>query len=303
MQLVTIRTDGDRTDDDRTTGTGTGTGTRAGRVEGDDIVLLDAPDVGALLAAGDRVDRNADGPTVTLATADLAPVVPRPSKVVCVGLNYRSHIAESGLPTPAAPNWFAKFATALIGPTDPIVLPAGSVAADWEGELAIVIGRPVRHASPAEAAAAIAGCCVGNDVTMRDWQFRTDQWLAGKAVEATTPLGPSLVTADEVGDGTGLTLTTTVDGDEVQRADTADLAFSPVDLIVDLSAITSLAPGDVILTGTPGGVGVALQPPRFLAPGSVVTVTIDGVGTLTNRCVAEAALAVDAEAVDHEVAR
>ncbi len=264
--------------------------TRAGRIEGDQVVLLDAPDVGTLLAAGDAAMARlvaADGPTIPLAGCDLAPVVPRPPKVACVGLNYRTHIEESGLPAPTAPNWFAKFAGALIGPADPIALPAASHAMDWEGELAVVIGRPVRHATPAEALAAIAGFCVLNDVTARDLQFRTDQWLAGKTWEATTPLGPALVTRDEVGDGSGLRLTTTVDGEQVQDADTADLVFGPVDLVQDLSAIVTLEPGDVIATGTPGGVGIALQPPRFLVPGTEVRVAIEGLGELANRCIAE----------------
>jgi len=272
MRLVTVRR--------------AGGASRAGRVEGDAVVLLDAPDVGALLAAGG--DAGADGPTVPLSGADLAPVVPRPPKIACVGLNYRTHIAESGLPAPTAPNWFAKFATSLVGPYDPIVLPAASHAVDWEGELAVVIGRPVRHATAAEAFAAIAGFCVLDDVTARDLQFRTDQWLAGKTCDRTMPLGPALVTPDEVGDGGGLRLTTTVDGDVVQGADTSDLVFGPVDLVQDLSALVTLEPGDVIATGTPGGVGVALQPPRFLLPGTEVRVAVEGLGEVVNRCVAEA---------------
>jgi acylpyruvate hydrolase len=270
MQLVTIRTE---------------TGTRAGRVEGDDVVLLDAADVGALLRANDPERlTNAGGDTRSLASCDLAPVIPSPNKIACVGLNYRSHIEESGLTVPSHPNYFAKFTASLIGPHDPIALPAVSSMVDWEGELVVVIGAAVRHASPAEAQAAIAGFCVMNDVSMRDWQLRTEQWLAGKTFERSTPLGPALVTADEVGDGRGLDLTTTVNGTVRQKATTSDLVFGPVDLVADLSTVITLEPGDVIATGTPGGVGLAASPPTFLAAGDEVRVRIADVGELVNRC-------------------
>ena len=259
--------------------------TRAARLDGDELTLLDAPDVGALLAAGGLEGaRTATGESRPLAGADLAPLVLRPPKVVCVGLNYRSHISETGLPMPAAPNYFAKFARSLIGAHDPIVLPTNSTAVDWEGELGLVIGHEVRNATPAAALAAIAGFTIVNDISMRDLQFRTDQWLAGKAGERSTPVGPMLVTTDEVGDGSGLELVTRVGGEIRQQADTSDLVFSPVDIVVDLSRIIGLEPGDVIATGTPGGVGMAMNPPRFLVPGDEVRVSITGLGELVNPC-------------------
>ena len=271
MRLVTLRT---------------ADGTRAGRIEGDDVVTLDAPDVGAVLAAGtDRVTD--EGGRQALADADLAPVVPNPSKVFCLGLNYEHHIRETARELPKHPTLFAKFADALAGPRDPIVLPTASKAVDWEGELVIVVGRAVRHATGDEAAAAIAGFAVGNDVSMRDWQMRTMQWLQGKTWERSSPVGPALVTADEVGGPEpDLLLRVTVDDEVVQEARTGDLLFKPVYTVSYVSTIVTLKPGDLIFTGTPGGVGAARQPPRFLRPGEVVRTSIEGVGELVNEFVA-----------------
>ena len=156
---------------------------------------------------------------------------------------------------------------------------------DWEAELVIVIGQTVRRADDAQAAAAIAGFTVMNDVTMRDWQFRTREWLQGKTFEGTTPLGPMLVTPDELPGGVrpSLSLTCTVDGETVQEADTSDLVFDPVTLVQYVSTIGTLRPGDVIATGTPGGVGHARTPPRYLSVGNVVVASIDGIGQLRNR--------------------
>ncbi|MFQ5556530.1 MAG: fumarylacetoacetate hydrolase family protein [Acidimicrobiales bacterium] len=275
MRLVTIRT---------------GSGTRAGRVEGDEVVLLDATDVRAVLEAPSGLSAAVDvgGPSVVWADTDLAPVIPRPDKTICGGKNYLSHIAEMSGERPAHPTYFTKYARTLIGARDPISLPAPDVSTsvDWEGELAIVIGSPVRDADPAEALAAIAGFTVLNDVSVRDWQFRTSQFMAGTAFEGTTPLGPWLVTRDEVGDGTGLELRTEVDGVVKQSANTTDMCFTPVDIVIDLSRIITLDPGDVIATGTPSGVGHAREPREYLTHGSVVKVSIEGVGEIENRCVA-----------------
>jgi acylpyruvate hydrolase len=194
-------------------------------------------------------------------------VIPRPGKVVCVGLNYRHHILEMGRGLPEYPTLFAKFADVLIGPRDPIRLAPESSAADWEAELAVVVGRTVRRADEKGASAAIAGFCVLNDVTMRDWQYRTTQWLQGKSFEATTPVGPALVTPDGLPGGVrpALPITGAVDGETVQKADTSDLVFDPVALVRYISTIMTLRPGDLIATGTPGGVGHARKPPRYLA--------------------------------------
>ncbi|MFC5994576.1 fumarylacetoacetate hydrolase family protein [Pseudonocardia hispaniensis] len=264
----------------------TADGTRAARVEDDVAIELDAPDVGALLATEGWRDAAATGGTRhDLDSADLAPLVPRPGKIVCVGLNYRNHILEMGRELPTYPTLFAKFPEALIGPADPIALDPASQAVDWEAELAVVVGARVRRADDATAEAAIAGFSVLNDVTMRDWQYRSPQWLQGKTFEATTPFGPVLVTPDELPGGVRprLAITGSVDGETVQQANTADLVFDPVALIRYVSEIVTLNPGDVIATGTPGGVGHARKPPRYLTDGAVLVTQIDGIGRLENR--------------------
>src|SRR3954451_23163369 len=197
MRLVTIRT---------------ASGTQAGRLDGDTVLPLGAPDVGALLEAGVDNVREA-GDAIPLADADLAPVIPRPSKIICLGLNYRSHIEEMGAELPKHPTLFSQFPAALIGARDPIHLPDASKAVDWEAELAFVIGRRVRNASADEAAGAIGGYTICNDVSMRDWQWRTDQWLQGKTWDHSTPLGPALVSPDEVDHAADLRLRCEVDGE------------------------------------------------------------------------------------------
>ena len=196
---------------------------------------------------------------------------------------------RDGRRAPAYPTYFTKYARSLIGPRDEIALPNPAVSSqvDWEGELAIVIGRSTRNATAIEALEAIAGYTVCNDVSMRDWQFRTSQFLAGKAWDRSTPIGPALVTRGEVGDGSGLRIRTEVDGVVKQDGGTDDMIFSPVDIVQDLSRIITLDPGDVIATGTPSGVGHARRPPEYLADGSVVRVSISGVGELLNRCVVD----------------
>ncbi|NKQ52690.1 fumarylacetoacetate hydrolase family protein [Amycolatopsis sp. K13G38] len=268
MKLATIRTP---------------EGTRAARLTDDGYAELDFPDVGALLAAGDPATA-AGGAVHPLRGTALAPVVPHPGKVLCVGLNYRNHILEMGRDLPEYPTLFAKFADALIGPRDDIALAPESSAVDWEAELTVVVGKTVRRASEQEAEQAIAGFTVMNDVTMRDWQFRTKEWLQGKTFEGTTPLGPVLVTPDELPGGLrpSLSMTCAVNGEIVQKADTSDLVFGPVDLVRYASTIITLRPGDIIATGTPGGVGHARKPPRYLAEGDTVVTEIAGIGRLEN---------------------
>jgi acylpyruvate hydrolase len=261
-------------------------GTRAARIDGDTTVEIDAPDLGALLADPAWRERAAaaDGPRHDLAGADLAPLVPRPGKIFCVGLNYRTHILEMGRELPEYPTLFAKFPEALIGPHDPISLDPASEKVDWEAELAVVVGAPVRRATEAEAEAAIAGFAVLNDVTMRDWQYRSVEWLQGKTFEATTPFGPQLVTPDELPGGVrpALDLQCAVDGETVQAANTSDLVFDPVTLVAYISQILTLNPGDVIATGTPGGVGHARKPSRYLTDGAVLTTEFQGLGGQRN---------------------
>lgn len=279
MRLTTIR----RTD-----------GTSAGLVVGDTVTLLPGyADVRAVLEAAEAssldrvVGAAARGEQLALAGADLAPLVPRPEKVVCVGLNYRSHIEEMGRGLPAHPTLFAKYARALIGARDPIPLPPESPAVDWEVELTIVIGQRVRRARGAAALDAVAGFTVMNDVSMRDWQNRTIQFLAGKTWDSSTPVGPVMVTRDEIGDGAGLELTTEVDGVVMQRSNTSDLLFGVVELVEYVSTLVTLEPGDLIATGTPAGVGAGRTPPVFLQPGNVVRTTVAGIGACENVCRAE----------------
>ncbi|MET8354173.1 MULTISPECIES: fumarylacetoacetate hydrolase family protein [unclassified Micromonospora] len=272
MKLATLRING---------------GTRAVRLASDGYVDLGVADVGELLSRNDwaALASASGGPTYPAEGADLAPVVPRPGKIVCVGLNYRNHILEMGRELPQFPTLFAKYSEALIGAADDIALPAESDAADWEAELAVVIGSTVRRAIAEQAAAAIAGFSVLNDVTMRDWQYRTPQWLQGKTFEATTPFGPVLVTPDELPGGVrpALTMTASVDGELMQKVDTAELVFTPAELVAYASAILTLRPGDVIATGTPGGVGYARTPRRYLGHDSRLVTEISGIGRLDNR--------------------
>lgn len=273
MKLATIRTP---------------EGTRAVRIDDgpDGGAAVETGDacVGTLLRQADWRDRAAaaDGPRHAVDTLDYAPVVPWPEKIVCVGLNYRTHIQEMGRELPEYPTLFAKYARALVGAFDPVVLPAGSAEVDWEAELGVVIGTEVRHADLDTARAAIAGYTVVNDVTARDFQFRTVEWLQGKTFERSTPVGPWLVTDAVPGE-----ISCAVDGDVVQKSDTADLHFNPAALIAYISQIITLTPGDLIATGTPGGVGHARKPPRYLTEGSDMVTRIEGVGECRNRCVVE----------------
>ncbi len=272
MRLVTLRTQ---------EGTAAAVETADGYRELDGI-----PDVGSLLHRDDwrELASTASGDLHAKDDADLAPVVPQPGKIVCVGLNYRAHILEMGRELPEHPTLFAKFPETLIGPGDDIQLPAEDSAVDWEAELGVVIGRTGRRISEADAASHIAGYTVSNDVSMRSWQYRTLQWLQGKNWERTTPLGPALVTPDDWAPGAAIR--TVIDGEVMQEGSTGDLVHSPEFLVSYISTFVTLNPGDVILTGTPGGVGHAREPKRYLADGQLVEVTIDGLGTLRNQVVA-----------------
>lgn len=279
MRLVTLRTVD---------------GTRAGRVDGAEVFALDYPDVGALMAAGPGWEQSAaagGAAAGALEEVDLAPLIPAPRKIICIGLNYASHINEMGRELPAHPTIFAKYARALIGARDPIVLPAVSDRLDWEVELAFVIGRPVRHADEAAARQSIAGYTILNDISARDWQFRTTQFLQGKTFEATTPLGPALVTSDEFGPSVDLAVSCAVDGEVMQSGRTSDLIFPPVELVRYLSTIITLEPGDVIATGTPSGVGAGRTPEVYLRAGQTVRTSIEGLGELVNLCVSDEAQA------------
>lgn len=218
---------------------------------------------------------------IPAAEVELLNPVPAPTKVICCGLNYSDHILEMGRDLPDYPTLFAKFADTLTDP-DAQIEADESVDLDWEAELAVVVGSTLQNADEDEAAAAIAGYTVANDISMRDWQRRTLQWFQGKAFDATTPLGPVMVTADEINPEAGLEVICTLNGTEVQRGNTKTLVFSAAKLLSYISTFTVLRPGDVVLTGTPGGVGMGMTPPRFLKDGDELVTEIPGIGTLTN---------------------
>jgi acylpyruvate hydrolase len=224
---------------------------------------------------------------IPMTEVTLRPVIPRPGKVICVGLNYHAHVEETHRELPEYPVLFTKFATSLTGPADPITCPPESEAIDYEGELAVVIGERARRIAPATALSVVAGYTVANDVTMRDYQYKTHQWLQGKAWDASTPLGPALVTSDEIADPGALMLRTFVNGEQVQSASTELLIFDVATLVSVISGFATLEPGDVILTGTPGGVGFRREPQLLLGDGDVVAVEIDRVGRIENRFVRE----------------
>lgn len=226
----------------------------------------------------------ADGGRGVGAAADLTlgPPVPDAGKVLCIGLNYAPHVAETKRELPKHPDVFSKFASSLTGPTDDLSISRVSDKLDYEGELAVVIGRPCRDVSEADALDRVAGAMILNDISARDLQFNGTQWLPGKAVDGSTPCGPALVTLDEVGDPEDLELVTRVNGEEVQRSHTDRLIFSIPRIIAYVSHFLELLPGDVISTGTPEGIGSRREPPRFLAPGDVVEVAIDHLGSLRN---------------------
>lgn len=260
--------------------------TQAAVLDGGRLRGLSYPDVGAWLAAGSPpVESAYSGTEFSLDDVRFAPLVPQPGKIVCVGLNYREHILEMGRDLPEHPTLFAKFADALIGAEDDIVLPPSASRIDWEVELTVVIGRRVSRGSRAEAEKAIAGFTIANDISARDYQRRTLQWLQGKTFDNTTPLGPYLTTVDETGAEPHLDVSCSVNSVVKQSANTADLLFTPVELVEYISTITTLRPGDIILTGTPGGVGEGREPQEFLVNGDVVTTVIDGLGQTTNLCV------------------
>jgi acylpyruvate hydrolase len=263
----------------------------AARVENGAYVLLPFDNVGALLTEPDwRTLAAADGEVIEADSADLATLVPHPNKIICLGLNYASHIAEMGRPTPEYPTLFAKYDGALIGPIDDITLPQVSDKVDWEAELGVVIGARGRHVAADDALDLVAGYTVVNDVTVRDWQHRTREFLSGKTFEATTPVGPHLVTPDELPPGaTGLEIRCQVDGAVMQQSNTDDLLFNVAETIAYVSTIITLQPGDLIAMGTPGGVGAGRDPQVFLEDGQVLTTVIEGIGRLENRCRIESA--------------
>ncbi len=259
--------------------------TTAAVQQGEAWYRLAASDVGEFLRDPRWRERAemAAGRTEVIEKQRFGTLVQNPGKIFCCGLNYSEHIQETGRAIPIYPTLFAKFADTLCGPYDDIRLTGDSAKVDWEAELAVVIGRTISRGNEAEALESIAGYTVANDISMRDWQQRTLQWLQGKSFDATTPVGPELVTTDDLDPQRGLDIRCEVNGVTVQSGNTSTLVFSAVQLVSYISQFSTLRPGDIVLTGTPGGIGMAMDPPQYLTSGDRVSTTIEGIGTLSNR--------------------
>jgi 2-keto-4-pentenoate hydratase/2-oxohepta-3-ene-1,7-dioic acid hydratase in catechol pathway len=247
-----------------------------GRLDGDVVVPM-GDDLVAFLAGAPVVEGERRPYREVRAVAP----VPRPGKIVCVGLNYRDHAAETGTPVPTEPVLFAKFANSVVGDGATVGIPPATTEVDWEAELGVVIGSTTRRVTPERALDHVAGYVVLNDLSARDLQRRGGQWTRGKAVDGFLPMGPYLVTADEVPDPQALGIRCAVNGQTVQDSSTGQMVFGVAELVSTISRTMTLEPGDCIATGTPPGVGMAMTPPRYLTSGDVVTVEIDGLGTLT----------------------
>ena len=267
--------------------------TRTGIVVGESIIDTDfAGSMIELIAQWDALRprleaKAAAGGGVPLASVKLCAPVQRPGKIFAIGLNYADHIAESNMGTPARQVWFTKAQTSINGPYDPIAIARGTATTDYEVELVAIVGRGGKHIAAADAAGAIFGYCVGNDVTERMWQHATPQWSLGKSFDTHAPIGPWIVTADELGDPHGLGVRCFVNGDKRQDSSTANLVFNLWQQVEHLAVGMTLEPGDVIFTGTPGGVGAAMDPRQFLQPGDVVRCEIDRLGHIEGTMVAE----------------
>ena len=248
-----------------------------GRVEGDEVVHMGL-DLITYLETG----RAVEGARMPLAAVRLLAPVPRPGKIIGIGLNYRDHAEESGQPIPEEPILFAKWANSVVGPGAAIVIPAATNQPDYEAELGAVIGRTAKDVRAEDAVAYVAGYTCVNDVSARDLQSRSSQWTLGKAIDTFLPLGPWLVTANEIPDPQDLRITCVLNGRTVQDSNTGQMVFGAAELVSFISRTCTLEPGDIIATGTPPGVGFARTPPLWLQDGDEVTVEIEGIGALTN---------------------
>jgi 2-keto-4-pentenoate hydratase/2-oxohepta-3-ene-1,7-dioic acid hydratase in catechol pathway len=237
------------------------------------------------LLESDRLDdvARAYGEVLPLDSVELLPPVPDPDKIICIGLNYRAHAAEAGIDPPETPTFFAKFRNALAAPGAAVVLPAASEKVDYEAEVAFVVGRRAKDVAETDALDHVAGYMLFNDLSARDLQFATPQWMPGKVFDGSAPCGPALVTTDEAGVHTAISFALTLNGTEMQASWTADLVFSIPVLVAHLSRLATLEPGDIIATGTPAGIGGAREPRVWLRPGDVVVISSPELGRLETR--------------------
>jgi 2-keto-4-pentenoate hydratase/2-oxohepta-3-ene-1,7-dioic acid hydratase in catechol pathway len=269
-----------------------------GVISGDEIIGIKGAGFNDLLSViagdGETLDRVSrwiynppGGERLDVGTTRLLAPIPRPPKIICIGLNYRDHAAESNLPVPETPTVFSKYPTSVIGPGQPIVLPKNSTKPDYEAEFAVVIGKGGRYIDEANWREHVFGYTIVNDVSARDFQMATSQWMIGKTFDTFCPMGPAIVTVDEIEDPHNLPISLSIGGETLQDSNTSNLIFSVPKIIAYLSSVFTLEPGDVIATGTPAGVGFARKPPRFLRAGDEVRVKIDGIGELVNPVIAE----------------
>jgi 2-keto-4-pentenoate hydratase/2-oxohepta-3-ene-1,7-dioic acid hydratase in catechol pathway len=256
-----------------------GDGARPGILQGDQIEQLDAPSMRSLLASG-GIEQARTGASIALADARLLPPVPDPGKLLCIGLNYRSHAEEGGVEPPETPTFFAKFANALVPDGTAVPMPAYSKKVDYEAEVAFVIGRPAKDVPEERALEHIAGYTLLNDLSARDYQFMTPQWMPGKVFDGSAPCGPALVTPDEAGAPHAIEIELKLNGEVMQSASTEDLIHSIPALVAYLSKLMTLEPGDIVSTGTPAGVGSVRQPRVWLKPGDEIEINSPTLGTL-----------------------
>jgi 2-keto-4-pentenoate hydratase/2-oxohepta-3-ene-1,7-dioic acid hydratase in catechol pathway len=271
--------------------------TRIGKVVDDKIIDLSKADPSLptdmirFLAAGDAAmaaAQKADSAeAIALSDVTLEAPIMKPGKVMAIGLNYGDHVKEAGLDTPENQIWFTKSPTGCVGDGANVLKPAVSDMVDWEAELVLVIGKRARNVPRDRAHEIVAGYCCGNDISVRDWQFHSPQFTIGKSFDTHGPIGPWLTTSDEVGDPHDLEIKCLVNGDEMQCSNTRHLIFDCFDQIAELTQVLTLEPGDIIFTGTPGGVGIAMKPPQFMKVGDKVTIEIEKLGSITNTLVAE----------------
>lgn len=267
-----------------------GNSARPGLAAGNRVIELSYPDLISFLADGERARQAAAKLAAAPPAAAVHPLsavklhapIPQPPKFILIGLNYRDHAIESGLPIPSTPTVFAKYSNAVIGPGDPILLPAVSKEVDYEAELAFVIGRRGKDIPAARWTDYVFGYTIVNDVSARDYQRATSQWTIGKTFDTFGPMGPELVSADEIADPHALRISCEVNGKVLQNSTTAQLVFRIPELVAYLSQVMTLEPGDVVSTGTPPGVGFARKPPIFLQSGDEVVVKVEGLGELRN---------------------